>query len=197
MLDDEIMNEEEELRRIGYRLRDLRNQRGLNLRDLAEMTGLSASYLSQLENGKAVPSLKAMLKLSNTFSKNLHYFFESRESEQQQYHYFPVEEQILIGGDSGQRKIRILTPGERLEIEPMHVTLEPENKSETGFTTHEGWEFLYVIQGEVALHLGEQLIRCKQGDSICYNSMIPHFSENPGTDPAIGLWIGFKRNIPA
>lgn len=40
-----------ELQSIGYRLRDLRNQKGVNLRDLAELTGLSSGYLSQLENG--------------------------------------------------------------------------------------------------------------------------------------------------
>ncbi|MNC34586.1 Cupin domain protein [compost metagenome] len=133
-----------------------------------------------------------MLKLSNTFNKNLHYFFESRESERQYIH-FPAEEQIILEGDNRQRQIRILTPGELLEIEPMHVTIQPEHNSEAGLATHEGWEFLYVIQGEVTLHLGEQLLKCKQGDSICYNAMIPHYSQNTGTEEAIGIWVGFKR----
>ncbi|AJY77016.1 helix-turn-helix domain-containing protein [Paenibacillus beijingensis] len=192
-MSNEIINEAVEIRRIGYRLRDLRNQRGLSLRDLSELTGLSAGYLSQLENGKAIPSLQVMLKLSDTFKKNLHYFFDAENSEEQQYLYFPFEDQITLEGKNGQRKIRILTPGEHLEIEPLYVTLEPENGSDPGIVTHEGWEFLYVIQGEITLHLGDQLITCKQGDSICYNSMIPHHSENTGGDVAVGIWIGFKH----
>lgn len=186
------VREAEELRRIGYRIRELRVQRGLSLRDLADLSGLSLGYLSQLENGKASPSLQVMIKLSDTFKKNLHYFFESQNSEQPFLH-FPLENQITLDGQSGTRQIRILTPGEHLEIEPLHVTIQPGTGTETGGVTHDGWEFLYVIQGEVTLHVGEQVILCKKGDSLCYNSMIPHYSENAGTEPAIGLWIGFKR----
>lgn len=193
-MSNDLIKESAELQKIGYRLRDLRNQRGLNLRELAELTGLSPGYLSLLENGKAVPSLQVMLKLSDTFNKNLHYFFESKNSEQQ-YLFFPYEKQFTVGGSNGNRQIRILTPGEHLEIEPMHITLEPEVGAEAGLATHEGWEFLYVLEGEITLHLGEEIIVCKQGDSICYNAMTPHFSENRSSANAAGIWIGFKRAL--
>lgn len=192
-MSNDATTEAEEIRRIGSRLRDLRNQRGQSLRDLSELTGLSPGYLSQLENGKAVPSLQVMLKLSNTFNKNLHYFFR-HENSGQEYLYFPQEKHVTFRAENNHRQIRVLTPGEHLEIEPLYVTLNPENGTEANIVTHEGWEFFYVIEGEVTLHLGDQSITCKKGDSICYNSMIPHHSENTGTEPAVGMWIGFKRN---
>ncbi|MFM1651759.1 helix-turn-helix domain-containing protein [Brevibacillus sp. B_LB10_24] len=190
-MSNEEQRHAEELRRIGYRLRDLRNQRGMSLRALSELTGLSLGYLSQLENGKAIPSLQVMLKLSDTFNKSLPYFFERHNSEQP-YLYFPLEDQIFLDGN-GNRKLRILTPGEQLEIEPVHVELEPGGGNDAGLAAHEGWEFLYVIKGNITLHLGDRIVQCKEGDAICYNSMIPHMSENTGTEPAVGLWIGFKR----
>src|ERR1700683_5777604 len=67
-------------KRIGERIRRLRLKRPMGLVDLAKHTGLSASFLSQLETGRVVPTLRNLARIAMVFSKDLSYFFESEPS---------------------------------------------------------------------------------------------------------------------
>lgn len=180
------------MNRIGQRLRGLRELFGLSMRDVAERTDLSAAYISQLENGKAVPSLKVLQRLGDSFGKSVGYFFEDSRSEDQVM-YFPREKQIELSSQNGFRRVRILAPGERLEVNPMLVTLEPGNVRETEPSSHEGWEFVYMIAGEVRLHVGDRVIEARAGDAFCFKSAQVHLAENTGTETAVGLTVGFHR----
>lgn len=184
--------EEAETYRIGQRLRNLRELYGLSLRDMAERTELSAAYLSQMENGKALPSLKVLQKLGDSFGKSIAYFFEADQSEEPVL-LFPREEQTELTSQGGLRHIRILTPGVQLEINPVEVRLEPGNIAEAEPSTHDGWEYVYVVEGQMRLHLGERTVDVRKGDGIAFKCSIPHMAENTGEATAIGLWIGFRR----
>jgi len=63
-------------KRIGERIKKLRLQKSMGLAELASHTGLSASFLSQLETGRVVPTLRNLTRISMVFSKDLSYFFE-------------------------------------------------------------------------------------------------------------------------
>ena len=65
---------------IGPRIRRLRLKRSMGLVDLGKLTGLSASFLSQLETGRVVPTLRNLARLSLVFEKDMSYFFQPLES---------------------------------------------------------------------------------------------------------------------
>ena len=62
-------------KRIGLRIRALRQKAGLGLAELGRHTGLSSSFLSQLETGRVVPTLRNLARIAMVFSKDLNYFF--------------------------------------------------------------------------------------------------------------------------
>jgi transcriptional regulator with XRE-family HTH domain len=64
-------------KRIGERIRYLRLKKSMGLVELGKHTGLSASFLSQLETGRVVPTLRNLARIAMVFSKDLQYFFES------------------------------------------------------------------------------------------------------------------------
>src|SRR5260221_8224721 len=64
-------------KRIGERIRRLRLKKSMGLVELGKHTGLSASFLSQLETGRVVPTLRNLARIAMVFSKDLSYFFES------------------------------------------------------------------------------------------------------------------------
>src|ERR1700678_4528753 len=64
-------------KRIGERIKRLRLKRSMGLVELGRHTGLSASFLSQLETGRVVPTLRNLARIAMVFSKDLSYFFES------------------------------------------------------------------------------------------------------------------------
>src|ERR1700712_3325011 len=63
-------------KRIGERIKYLRLKKSMGLVELGKHTGLSASFLSQLETGRVVPTLRNLARISMVFSKDLSYFFE-------------------------------------------------------------------------------------------------------------------------
>jgi transcriptional regulator with XRE-family HTH domain len=64
-------------KRIGERIRRLRLKKSMGLVELGKHTGLSASFLSQLETGRVVPTLRNLARIAMVFSKDLSYFFET------------------------------------------------------------------------------------------------------------------------
>ena len=61
-------------KRIGERIRRLRLKKSMGLVELGRHTGLSASFLSQLETGRVVPTLRNLARIAMVFSKDLSYF---------------------------------------------------------------------------------------------------------------------------
>ena len=63
-------------KRIGERIKHLRLKKSMGLVELGRHTGLSASFLSQLETGRVVPTLRNLARIAMVFSKDLSYFFD-------------------------------------------------------------------------------------------------------------------------
>lgn len=66
--------------RLGQRIKRLRLKRSMGLVELGKQTGLSASFLSQLETGRVVPTLRNLARLALVFGKDLSYFFDSGDT---------------------------------------------------------------------------------------------------------------------
>jgi transcriptional regulator with XRE-family HTH domain len=176
-----VENVKEEIRelRIGDKIRKLRQERRLTLQDLADLTGLSKPLLSQIENDQVTPPLATLLKIAKGLKVGLHFFFED-EGDRRKY--------VLVRGEEGGLRrrrpksdategylYRSLAPGIRTrQIEPFLVEFELKEWDDGCFFNHEGEEFLYILEGELEFHYGEEIMRLQPGDSIFYDSAIPH-----------------------
>ena len=153
------------LAEVGPRLRRLRTRRGVTLTQLAAETGISKSTLSRLESGQRKPSLELLFPLA-------------------QAHQVPLEE--LVGApEVGDPRIR-LKPRRRngrlvfpltqqsSGVQVWKVIIPPE-RGEPELRTHEGYEWLYVLSGQMRLILGEHDITMPPGEVAEFDTRLPHW----------------------
>jgi len=160
------------LAEVGPRLRRLRERRGLTLTALAAKTGTSKSTLSRLESGQRRPSLELLLPLAETY-------------------HLPLDE--LVGAPRvGDPRVRTrprtrngrlvypLTeqPG-GMAVWKVVIPPEPERK----LRTHAGYEWLYVLSGEMRLILGEHDITMRPGEVAEFDTRLPHWFGPAGDEP--------------
>lgn len=157
---------------VGPRLRKLREKRDLTLTAVAAKTGISKSTLSRLESGQRKPSLELLLPLARLY-------------------HLPLDE--LVGAPSiGDPRIRTRarTRNGRL-VYPLtqqssglavwKVVIPPER--ERKLRTHAGYEWLYVLSGELRLIIGEHDITMQPGEVAEFDTRLPHWFGPTGDEP--------------
>jgi transcriptional regulator with XRE-family HTH domain len=162
------------LAEVGPRLKRVRTQRDVTLVELAAATGISKSTLSRLESGQRKPSLELLLPIA-------------------QAHRIPLDE--LVGApEIGDPRIR-LKPEKRgggrivvpLTRQPRGVhawkVVIPPEKGEPKLRTHEGYEWFYVLAGELRLIIAEHDITMKPGEVAEFDTQVPHWFGPAGDRP--------------
>src|SRR5579863_7500757 len=158
---------------LGERIRRLRLKKSMGLVELGKYTGLSASFLSQLETGRVVPTLRNLARIAMVFSKDLSYFFDTEPNALFRIH---------------RRKDRVKLPQTGVEVptyffeslgymvpdrhmDPYFAEFIPLTKEmEPKGHMHPGFEFLYLLDGELELHHGEQETTLEPGDAVYFDS---------------------------
>jgi len=151
---------------LGESVRRLREEQQLSLRALAERTGFSASFLSQVENGQASPSITSMERIAAALGVTLSQFFQAAEGSASPA-VVRVAQRVRLDSKWSRARIEALAsdrPGARLD--PILVTLEPGSTSGTRAFTSAREEFAFILDGSAVLTLEttEQVLEC--GDSV-------------------------------
>ena len=168
------------IKHLGMRIRHFRMKKKITLKELAAQIGVTPSLLSQVETGKASPSLGTLKALADAFSTPIGMLFEMKKPKAQS----PLIrkgtfKQVITGGDIVYSLVS--SGGDDLEV---FIEDFPPN-SETGETpySHDGVECTYILEGELCVEIDGVEYTVKQGDSICFESFRPHrminMSENP------------------
>jgi transcriptional regulator with XRE-family HTH domain len=170
---------------VGMKVRALRNQQELSLRTLAERSGLNVNTLSQIENSKTSPSIGTLQQLARALGVPLASFFESE----------PVSRRIVYTTHT-QRPVgnfanaHLENLGKDLmgnAVQPFIVTLERGAGSGEREIVHTGHELVYCLSGEVLYRVEGEMYPLEPGDSIVFQSHLPHCWENryPGESKII------------
>jgi transcriptional regulator with XRE-family HTH domain/mannose-6-phosphate isomerase-like protein (cupin superfamily) len=206
---------------MGDHLRDARRRRHLSLRDLAGRLGLSASLISQVETGRARPSVSTLYAIANELDVSLDELLfndvarsarvteaplavvraESPSSPTSPGAGHAAGEPVQRATD---RKVIRLASGvvwERLTTESipgidfLYVTYEVGGASspEHEFQRHGGHEWGFVISGRLGVTIGFEEHELGPGDSISIDSTVPHRLYNRGTVPVHGIWFVLGR----
>jgi len=176
-----------EEKHLGERIRRLRLKKSMGLVELGKHTGLSASFLSQLETGRVVPTLRNLARIAMVFSKDLSYFFESepnaifrihRQAERVKLPQTGVEPPTYFFESLG-----YMVPDRHMDPYYAEFVPNPENVTPKAHI-HPGFEFLYVLNGELALRHGDQATTLITGDAAYFDAGTPHSYQCVGTKPA-------------
>jgi len=166
-------------KKIGMRLEALRNERKLSLAELASRSGVSESELGAIESGRHSPSIAPLVKVSRALGVRLGTFLDDAEVSGPLVVRGGEASEVMRVTESDSQKIGTLSffslaKGKSgRSMEPFIVDIRPGAKEAT-LSTHEGEEFIYVLEGEVELRYGSDSIKLAAGDSVYYDSIVPH-----------------------
>ena len=173
-MDDDV------LRGVGPRLKQLRLEREATLTDLAAETGISVSTLSRLESGQRKPTLELLLPLARAHRVALDELVDAPETGDPRIRPKPVTRH-------GRTFIALTRrPG---GLQSFKIVLPVEKATTPTLKTHEGYEWIYVLSGRVRLVLGTRDITLEPGEVVEFDTRTPHWIGNPGPTPAEVLAI--------
>ncbi len=175
---------------VGEHVRRLRTRLGLSVRDLASRTSFSPSFISQVENGQASPSISSMERIAHILGVSLGEFFAVAGEARGGRVLKATHRQVLESGWSN-ATVEILS--EVVErIEPMVITLGPGGRSGKHPYGHATEEFGLVLEGEMTLTLGPQDHVLGPGDAVTILPGELRVWRNPGTSPARVLVVSLR-----
>lgn len=203
---------------LGARIRTLRKSRGVSLRDFGQRIGVSASHVSQVERGMASFSVPILYRVASELEISMDSLFESGDVDP------PTREQGGVTGENESRepvpasgldglvlraadrkKIKLadgprwerLTPQPEVQSEFLEVYYEPFSgrTAPLEFTRHDGREYGVILEGKLHVQVGFEETVLSPGDSICFDSRVPHRFTNQGSEPVRAIWF-VRENHP-
>ncbi len=164
---------------IGRQVRQFRQDLDMTVAEVAKLAGLSSGMLSKIENGMTSPSLATLRALSRALNVPVTSFFRKFE-EQRDATYVKAGEGLLIErrGTRAGHQYQLLghSIGPRTSVEPYLITLTEKSEVFPLFQ-HSGMEFIYVLEGKVLYRHGSQTYDMAPGDSLFFDSDVPHGPE--------------------
>lgn len=174
---------------VGVNIKRLREEQGLTLRALAQKLGISASFLSQVESGKASPSLSTLKSISDSLSTTI----GSLIGEGQKLEDNPIvragERKHVQEVGKGINLYLLTSRDSNKQMEPLLFKLREGATSGGKSYKHFGQEFVLVLKGTIEVMLNEMAYMLKKGDSIYFNSSVPHAFKNIGKEEAEAVWV--------
>lgn len=196
---------------MGDRLRRARTSRGLSLRAVARRLGVSASLISQVETGRANPSVNTLYALASELGVSLDELLfvdaaptarASAESADPDIADDPLPRdpvqratsRATIRLGSGVLWERLTTESLR-NVDFLLVTYEVGGASspEDAFQRHQGQEWGYVLSGTLHVNIGFEEYVLGPGDTITFDSAVPHRLSNRGGEPVRAVWFVLGR----
>lgn len=195
---------------MGDRLRRARTARGLSLRSLARRLGVSPSLISQVETGRAKPSVNTLYALATELGVSLDELLfvdadpepgtpvaDDRDPAPDALPRDPVQRatsRVGIRLGSGVEWERLTTESLR-NVDFLFVTYEVGGASspEGAYQRHAGQEWGYVLSGTLRVNIGFDEFILGPGDAITFDSTVPHRLSNDGDEPVTGVWFVLGR----
>ena len=186
-------------KRIGERIKYLRLKKSMGLVELGRHTGLSASFLSQLETGRVVPTLRNLARIAMVFSKDLSYFFDPepqtlfrvhRQKDRVRLPQTGVEDPTYFFESLG-----YLVPDRQLD--PYFAEFLPlKSGREARAHQHLGCEFLYMLSGHLDVRHGEMNHHLEPGDAVYFDANTIHSYTCAGDTSAKAVIVTMQQPIP-
>jgi DNA-binding XRE family transcriptional regulator/mannose-6-phosphate isomerase-like protein (cupin superfamily) len=239
---------------LGGRLKRARQKSGLALREVARQLGVSASFVSQMENGKSTPSVATLYSMAQLLDVSIDELFSGEHvdtvgdhnptahdaSTPDAAHNAPAHNVSAHGAsavtpgaadpggtepisrsalgspgdawphDQVRPRISVTRPGERkrlemdtgvvweqlatntgAELDFMFIFYPPHSTStnDKRMLQHAGSEFGYLLEGELEVTVGFDVVQLRAGDAIGFDSSTPHLLTNKSDRPARGIWF--------
>ena len=163
---------------IGAKIRALRLKKKMGLVELGRHTGLSPALLSKIERGRLFPTLPTLLRIALVFSVDLDFFF-SGAREQPLIAVVRKEQRVTLPDRPGAREVAyhfasLDYPATERRFNSYYAEFLPVAPDALRPHAHPGVEFIYALAGRLSVHIGGEAHAIDAGDSIYFDSTVPH-----------------------
>lgn len=168
---------------LGKRVKEARSRLGISLEELAQRSGYTAKVISAIEEEQMVPPVALILQLSRILKLDM----ESDDSAGTAV--------TRLRARSHKRRVdsyayqALTRPKTDMHLRAYQVTIEPKTEHKGVEYHHEGEEFIYVLEGELAIQIGDNMNTVKKGQSIHFDSSLHHKLNNPSSQTAMLLVV--------
>lgn len=167
-------------RNTGEKIRNIRQLKEISLTELAEKINMTEEMLESIEKGTELPSLTPLIKIARAMGVRLGTFLDDTEVQGPVITRKDQEEK----GKSFSSKtssshthmdfVSLAKDKSGRHMEPFIVDVQPVKEENYVFSSHEGEEFIYVLEGEIEISYGKESYILSAGDSIYYDSIVKH-----------------------
>ena len=179
-------------KKIGAKVKALRKHSGLTQRSLAESTSLSGGLLSKIENGLTMPSIPTLQIIASILKTDIGEFFLDEE-EQGYTISCPGERRVVVSRSAPHGKIayelELLAEGMKDPFMEPAIVSHVGKEREVEARTHNGQEFMYVLEGKVKMTLGSKEYILKKGHAAYWNGNVPHKGISLGNRAARAIHV--------
>lgn len=175
------------LGRLGAILRERRVDRNVTIEQLAARAGVSAGLISQIERGIGNPSFGTLVRLSYALDLQISALFDGPRFDEQQMLVRRDHRQRLVAGDGSVHDI--LVPNANHKLGLIRSTFPPGFESLEPAVSHPGEEIVLVVSGALRANIAGQRFDLDTGDSLIFDSTLPHGWANPGDEPSEVLFV--------
>jgi transcriptional regulator with XRE-family HTH domain len=175
---------------LGDKIKSLCADKNISKEELAERSGLTVVQLELIETTDTVPSLSPLIKIARALGVRLGTFLDDsyelgpvvhRQDETHQ----PVSFSSQLSTTNSHLDFYSLAARKTgRHMEPFIIDIKPATNRETVLSSHEGEEFIYVLNGSVKINYGKEGYVLHKGDSIYYDSIVDHLVSSVDDLPA-------------
>ena len=165
---------------VGEKIKQIREMKKVSIEELAVRSGMELALIQKIEQEKNIPSLAPLVKIARALGVRLGTFLDDSDN------YGPV----VVRSGEYQKGARFTSQSSEARehlnffslafdkagrnMEPFIVEIEPGQQSDYMLSSHEGEEFIYVLEGEIEINYGKEVYRLAKGDSIYLDSIVLH-----------------------
>jgi transcriptional regulator with XRE-family HTH domain len=174
---------------VGVNIKRLREEKDITLRELAKKLNVSASFLSQVETGKASPSLSTLKGIADTLGTTIGALAGEGEVQSSSPVVKEGERVSLKEVGKGIKMYLLTSPDPNKQMEPLLFALNENADTGVSPYKHFGQEFVLVIKGALEIALNDTPYILRKGDTIYFNSHVPHSFKNLHKGTTEALWV--------
>ncbi len=172
---------------MSEKIKTRRKKLGLTLKALAERVGCTDAYISQIETGKAVPSISVLQKIANALDVQIRDLLSDERGQDKIFLSKGERTQIIYPGSHIYAELLVSRISDK-SMEPLYKVI-PVGCASMKEHKHPGEEFGYILKGKLELRVGDQVKVLEPGDSFYFSSTLPHSYRNVGDVDVETIWV--------
>ena len=181
---------------IGKKIGDLRRQKGMTLKELSKKSSVSLSLLSMVERDISAPTVRTLEKIVRALETSISSLYLEMENSKPgkakpgkvSVVHKKHRKKLEMGPERGKAHYELLTPDYQRKLQFVYIHFPVKGKPGQ-FISHEGEECGLILEGRLKAIIGDHEFILEEGDSIYFDSTIPHLMENAGQIEVRAFWV--------